>query len=171
MTGGAQEAASAPYVDPTDLTDFDAVFNAHYRRLVVSLRLSGADLALAEDIAQDAFVIAYGRWPRVRRGSSPAGYIYRVAFRLLKRRGTRHPQSDIRDLPAPDDIGAVETAIVVQNTLDRMPERRKRVAILCLQAGLSVQEASRILRIKKSTVRVHVHHARKSLSSALAISD
>jgi RNA polymerase sigma factor (sigma-70 family) len=53
--------------------------------LVRALVLAGAPLPLAEDLAQDAFARMFTHWWRVRTGSSPAGYAYRSAFRLLSR--------------------------------------------------------------------------------------
>lgn len=168
-SGSGQAVSSSPYVVPTDPSDFDVVFAAHFRRLVVALRLSGAGLQTAEDIAQDAFLIAYGRWPRIRTGSNPAGYVYRVAFRLLKKSPCRELPREMANQPAPDEVGAVETAVVVRDALNGMPARRKHVAVLCLQAGFSIQETSRVLRMKRSTVRVHLHHARKTLTRILQL--
>ena len=65
------EAASDDFVD---------LFVSHYSRLVAALRLGGADAASGEDLAQEAFARTLGHWRRVRHGSNPAGYVYRVAF-------------------------------------------------------------------------------------------
>ncbi|MCA1692656.1 MAG: hypothetical protein LC733_10840 [Actinobacteria bacterium] len=53
--------------------------------------LTGARRDDAEDVAQEAFARTLSRWRRVRTGSNPPGYVYRVAFRLL-RRAQPHPE-------------------------------------------------------------------------------
>ncbi len=66
-------------------SDFVECYRMHYPRLVRALRLSGADGATAEDLAQEAFGRALARWRRVSRGSNPPGYVYTTGFRLWQR--------------------------------------------------------------------------------------
>ena len=162
----------APAVMPAYvIDDFAAVYAQHYRRLVVALCLSGAPLASAEEIAQEAFVRTFSSWPRVRVGTNPAGYLYRSAFRLWRRAHQRDQRRDRQPAPiapARDPGAEATTRVALQVAFASLPEKTRTCAALALQSGLETDEIARILRIKPATVRVHVHNARKALRAALS---
>jgi RNA polymerase sigma factor (sigma-70 family) len=117
-------------------------------------------------------------WARVRRGSSPAGYAYRSAFRLLhrSRRGRRALQESTADdrseaaadSRAADPEAAATTRVAVAAALAGMPPRRRACAVLCLVVGLSTVDAASALGIAEGTVRKHLADARDDLRHALA---
>ena len=151
--------------------DFTAVYTQHYRRLVVALCLSGAPLATAEEIAQEAFVRTFSSWPRIRVGPNPPGYLYRSAFRLWRRTKQRDKRRDreSQSAPATGDPGSeATTRVAIQNAFAALPAKTRTCAALALQSGLDTAEIARILRIKPATVRVHVHNARIALRVALS---
>ena len=99
------DAVAAVAMPAYVVDDFAVVYAQHYRRLVVALCLSGAPLATAEEIAQEAFLRAFSSWHRVRTGSNPAGYLYRYAFRIWQ--PNKAPRSAINHGGATDDRSAV----------------------------------------------------------------
>ncbi|MGI8751346.1 MAG: RNA polymerase sigma factor [Acidimicrobiales bacterium] len=145
--------------------DFVACYQGHYRRVTRALRLAGADPASAEDLAQEAFARALPHWRRVRRGANPAGYVYRSAFRLLRRAERRrsHPEHFPGPLPAPSTEHDATTTVSVQVVLARMPPRRRQCAVLCLVLGFPTADAAEILGIASGTVRKHLEEARQDL--------
>jgi RNA polymerase sigma-70 factor (ECF subfamily) len=148
--------------------DFVDCYQAHYRRLVRALRLSGADPATAEDVAQEAFARALARWRRVSRGTNPPGYVYTTGFRLLQR-AQRHPSEPSTDGPSDSRPDAeATTAVAVEAALRAMPPRRRACAVMCFVVGLSVQEAAEALEIADGTVRKHLDEARRDLAAGLA---
>jgi RNA polymerase sigma-70 factor (ECF subfamily) len=149
-------------------TDFVDCYQAHYRRLVRALRLSGADPATAEDVAQEAFARALARWRRVSRGTNPPGYVYTTGFRLLQR-AQRHLPEPSTDSPSNSrtDIEAT-TTVAVETALRAMPPRRRACAVMCFVVGLSVHEAADALDIADGTVRKHLDEARRDLAAGLA---
>jgi RNA polymerase sigma-70 factor (ECF subfamily) len=148
-------------------TDFVDCYQTHYRRLVRALRLSGADPASAEDIAQEAFARALVHWRRIRRGANPPGYVYTAGFRLLqraqRRRGSTLPPPPP---PAVPTESSVLTAMAVEASLAAMPPRRRACAVMCLIVGLSPSEAAAALGIAAGTVRKHLDEARHDLQAA-----
>ena len=158
--------------------DFVDLFTGHYPKLVGVLRVSGADPAAAEDIAQEAFARTLGHWRRVRQGANPAGYVYRVAFRLLRRRGgeaqahraQRQAPLDGVDPPSPGP--SAEDAAVANlraaAALAAMPPRRRACAALCWYLGFTSEEAAQILSIDAATVRTHLERARRTASPTSA---
>jgi RNA polymerase sigma-70 factor (ECF subfamily) len=147
--------------------DFVATYKLHYPRLVRALEFTGANRSNAEDVAQEAFARTLLRWNRVRRGTNPGGYVYRVAFRLARRASPRKPL--LGDEQPSVDVGAEATLRVgVDVALKAMPPARRRCAVLCLIVGLSTRDAARALHIAESTVRKQIERARTDLRQALS---
>lgn len=153
----SRDDATAEFVD---------MYEAHYPRLVRALEISGCDRPGAEDVAQEAFARTLGHWRRVRGGTNPPGYAYRVAFRLARR---RLPESVLlgEDHPTPDVAGEAITNVTVAAALASMPPRRRTCAVLCFVAGLTPAEAGEALGIAPSTVRKQLDHARAELQVRL----
>lgn len=145
------------------------LYRAHYARLVRVLVLTGASRSDAEDVAQEAFARTLSRWRRVRTGSNPAGYVYRVSFRLL-RRAQPHLVSDGHVSSPP--IAAVDDAVVLHTRLEHafsgLSPRQRTCALLCLLLGYTSEDAGSVLGIRASTVRKQVELARRSLRERLA---
>lgn len=151
--------------DSTD--DFVDCYRTHYHRLQRALRLAGADDATAEDLAQEAFARTLLNWRRVRRGTNPPGYAYRVGFRLLARRWRRQepvaldPGTLAGVVPGPE--GEATTRVALVAALAGLPPRRRLVATLCLVVGVPVPQTADTLGIAEGTVRKHVEEARAAL--------
>ena len=149
------------------------MYRIHYPRVVRALELSGASRGEAEEAAQEAFARTLGHWRRVRRGSNPAGYVYRVAFRLgRRRRFVEIPIDDLatsRAAPGSGDLADhVALSLDVEQAFEAMPSARRAAAILCMVVGLTPKEAGMALGIAGSTVRKQLARAREDLRLALA---
>jgi RNA polymerase sigma factor (sigma-70 family) len=146
--------------------DFVGLYETHYPRLVRALELSGASRANAEDVAQEALARTLSHWPRVKRGTNPAGYAYRVAFRLLRRVRPENP-TVIADPMVPDFADEVAMSLQIERAIQQMPPAQRRCAVLCLVVGESTKDAARALRIAESTVRKQIERAREDLRKVL----
>src|SRR6266516_3108455 len=62
--------------------DFEAFYAATYDRLVGQLLVVTGSLQEAEDLVQEAFVRACGRWPHLRDYDLPEAWVRRVALNL-----------------------------------------------------------------------------------------
>jgi RNA polymerase sigma factor (sigma-70 family) len=173
-------AAGAP-VDHADLPvdpllaatdDFAELFRYHYPRLIRAIQLAGTPPWQAEDIAQEAFARTFGHWRRVRNGSNPAGYLFRVAFRLLHRRGLL-PASPLDERieaapmgtatpDHPDDAAA--SRVDLERALAAMPPRRRACVVLCWLLETGTAEAGEALGIAPGTVRKQLELARRQLA-------
>ena len=160
----------------TPRSEFAELYLVHYPRLVRVLTISTGEPEAAQDLAQETFARTYQRWRRVRAGPNPAGYLYTVAFHLLRRRGAL-AETPSDDLTVTDQPGAssheeaVVTESVVHAVLAAMPPRRRACAALCLYMGFSADEAAATLAITPVTVRVQLHRARQALRVALSVDD
>lgn len=149
--------------------DFASLFEEHYRRVVRALELSGLDRATAEDTAQEAFARTLGHWRRVRTGTNPAGYVFRVAFRQSRRELARREAPVLEREPrSPSDTEAeVATRLDLEAALGALPPRRRACAVACFVVGLSTKQAARSLGLAEGTVRKQLEHARRALGAYL----
>lgn len=143
---------------------FEELYRSTLPRLEGALRLAGASRSEAQDLAQEAFTRLLVHWPRVGRGSNPAGYAYRTAFRLLRRAARRRPQlGPAGAVMSAEDHVVLRSAVV--ETLAALSRRQRECAVLVLYVGCSTEEAAAILGIRAGTVRVHLHAARTALQA------
>lgn len=164
--GDSRQRGGAPAsIDGVD-DGFVVVYEAHYPRLVRALELSGANRATAEDVAQEAFARTLWHWNRVRRGTNPSGYVYRIAFRLLRRDRNRN-QTFTDQAPSPDIAIEVALWLEIERAIQAMPLAQRRCAVLCLVIGASTRDAARALGIAESTVRKQIERARSDLGHVL----
>jgi RNA polymerase sigma factor (sigma-70 family) len=174
--------------------DFVDCYRRNYPRVVRALELSGVGRTVAEDLAQEAFARTFVHWRRVRHGSNPPGYVFRVAFRLARRRSSlpledplpvedgagSQPMGDGRvgawrragrrvlADPQADVAGVATLRTSAAAAVASMPPARRACAVLCLLAGSSTRDAARALGIKESTVRKQLERARADLHQAIA---
>jgi RNA polymerase sigma factor (sigma-70 family) len=145
---------------------FAVLYREVYPKLVGVLRLAvPARAAEAEDVAQEALARTCANWARVQRGSNPAGYAYRVAFRLAFRR-RRTPRPDLPESTLNPDTGVLDR-IVILAALERLPHRQRQCVVLTHYADMDSEQIGRIIGIRASTVRVHLGRAREALAEML----
>ncbi|HEX9894967.1 MAG TPA: sigma-70 family RNA polymerase sigma factor [Gemmatimonadales bacterium] len=150
---------------------FVELFDANFQRLYRYLdRLSG-EAELAADLAQEAFLRLY------RRGSlpdAPEAWLVSVAMNLLRntksterrRRGlltlNRGERSHSDPAPSPDESLASEhTRQRVRATIDRMPERERRLLLLSAE-GFSYRHMAQALDLNPASVGTLLARARRS---------
>jgi RNA polymerase sigma-70 factor (ECF subfamily) len=161
----AQEGRGRP---PDAFEDF---FHQEYPRLARALLLVTGSGPEAEDVVQEAMVRALERWTRVREMESPAGYVYRIAVNLHRRRLRRA----LRETQASGGGAAVNTdPTEIAETREQVLQALKclstdqRVALVLVEwLGLSPEEAGRVLGIKAVSVRGRLYRARTTLKECL----
>lgn len=133
-----------------------------------------ADVAEAEDIAQEALLRAYQRYARLRDPSKFRAWVGRIAFRLALNRRRGHRRQLARDTAwhserseAVADGASDATERIFLNQLraaiERLPEKLHAVLLLSAIEGMDAREVADVLRIPVGTVRSRLHLARKRL--------
>lgn len=151
--------------------DFVATYREHYPRVVRALELGGLGRAEAEDCAQEAFARTLGHWRRVRTGTNPAGYVYRVAFRLARRRLADEVPLAAEEAAPGDLSDDLTDKMAAEAVIAAMPPRRRACVVLCLVVGATTREAASALRIAEGTVRKQLERGRADLRAVLDEND
>jgi RNA polymerase sigma factor (sigma-70 family) len=151
---------------------FEAFYAAERGRLVTSMLLATGDADVAGDAADEAFVRAWQAWGRVHKMESPAGWTYRVALNVVRRRARRaaieqrllarrgRPEAT---MPAP----AGEAWQLVRD----LPPRQRTAVVLRFVADLTEAQIADAMGISRSTVSSTLADANRSLGRALADPD
>jgi RNA polymerase sigma factor (sigma-70 family) len=126
----------------------------------------------ADDAFQATFLVLARRAGRVRQGVALPAWLHRVAVRTAgKARARRRPTAPLPDLPAAADpfadVAWRDVRRVVDDELDRLPERYRGPVVLCLLDGLTRDEAARRLGYSLSTLKRRLEAGRELLRCRL----
>ena len=150
---------------------FDEFFRAEYRRVVALAAVLCGRAAVAEELAQDAFVSAYRHWERVRTYDDAGAWVRRVVVNLATsslRRRSREARALAR-LASRREVAVAMPAITDDfwSAVRALPRRQAQCIALRYLEDRSVDEIAAVLEIAPATVRVHMHAARQTLATAL----
>ena len=150
--------------------DFEAFYEGGFRRLVGQLLVVTGDLAEAEDVVQEAFARAAGRWASLRAYDVPEAWVRRVALNLAAngRRRRRKRLAALLRLGPPPLVPAVsaDTAAVAE-ALGRLPVAQRQVIVLHHLLDLPVDRVAVELRVPVGTVKSRLARARRTLANQL----
>ena len=138
-------------------------------------RLTRGDAGLADDLAQDTFVLAWRNIRHFRFEARFSTWIYRIAINAWRSEARRKRELlldvDEGDLPA-DDVGQDMPDIVARLDLERalatLSDGERAAIAACYYADLSHEEAAQALGIPVGTVKTHVLRGKAKLRARLA---
>jgi RNA polymerase sigma-70 factor, ECF subfamily len=149
--------------------DLDELYEAHSTRLVAQLYAYTRDLALAEDLVQEAFVRVVARWSKVSTYDDPVGWIRRVAWNLATsdwRRSRRASRLAPR-LREEHVAGPSPDRVLLVQALATLPLVQRRAAVMFYMADMSLADIAEFERISENAVKQRLHRARAALAAAL----
>ena len=119
---------------------------------------------------QDAFLKVWERWGHVHALDDPAGYLYRTAMNLHRKR-LRRAAVALRHavLPRPprEDLDDVESRDVILRTQATLTPRQRMSLVLTDLLDYSSEDAGRLMGVKATTVRVLASQGRAALRDTL----
>ncbi len=135
----------------------------------------------AEDVVQDAFILAMTKLSSFKGNSQFYTWLYRIAHNVaISRIRRRKPTVSLEatenatrfdlpgDGPAPDDrIVREESASELKMALGKLSEEHRRILILREMDELDYEAISEILDLPVGTVRSRLHRARNQLKQTL----
>ncbi|MDI2098214.1 RNA polymerase sigma factor [Ruicaihuangia caeni] len=171
------DGAPPPAHPPATARSIDAIWRIEGARIVAAIARVTGDLALAEDLAQDALIDAMTQWPSTGVPRNPAAWLTTVAKRKAidtwRRQATlegkyRTIAADLETLddrawePIEDDL--LRLIFVACHPVLARPVQ---VALtLRVVGGLTTEEIARLLLVQTSAVQQRIVRAKKTLAAA-----
>jgi RNA polymerase sigma-70 factor (ECF subfamily) len=155
-----------------DRVSFETLVERYQRAVMGTALAVLGDFHAAQDAAQDAFIVAYGKLGTLRNRASFAPWILRLARRRaveLSRQQSKRRQGTIQPNLADVPDGRLEEADgVVFAAVDCLPRRQRQAILLHYCDGLSVQETATAMGIAVGTVTKCLSRAYARLRQILA---
>lgn len=152
---------------------FEAFYRAEYRAVVaLAYALCGRG-GVAEDLAQEAFLVTHQRWVRVGGYDKPGAFVRRVVAnmavsqrRRLAAEGRAVARLAVRAPSTGDEIEAHDPEF--WRAVRALPHRQAQVLALYYLEDRPAEEIASILGCSAATVRVHLHRGRLALEQLLS---
>jgi DNA-directed RNA polymerase specialized sigma24 family protein len=166
LAAGAQ--ARAPQAVPgadqaARMEEMAPLYQEHYRSLVRLAALLVSDLAAAEEIVQEAFADAHGRWSTLPGRDA--------ALRYLRQSLVRRARTMTQFQPVPDPRGAGLPAsggeAILLAALRALPARQREVLVLRYFADLPEAEIAAVTGTRITVVRSYATRGMSSLRTGL----
>ncbi len=130
--------------------------------------------SLAEDIAQEAFLIMCRRWADIRNHPNLKAYLYKVARHLTAKTMAKRSHELLREEP-PDQTGAewddpsdsYNLSLAVREALGKLPRRQREAVWLYYFDRFKQNEIAEIMQIQRGAVAALLFQARNRLAEFL----
>jgi RNA polymerase sigma-70 factor (ECF subfamily) len=144
-----------------DRRAFGELARRHGSAVRALLKRMGADPALAEDLAQDAFLAAFESIAEFRGEGAFVGWVKKIAARLYLKRWRRRAELDpVESSDTEGGFGGGEgeaaNRLDLDGALAALTASERLCVSLCYGAGLSHAEAATALKTPLGTVKSHV---------------
>jgi len=136
-------------------------------------QLTGTDIALADDLAQETFIRAYKNIRTFRGEARFSTWLYRITYNCFREDARKRKELvgvDDELLQAEHDPQTIDAGLRhdLMHALSLLPLHERTAIVLCCQNGLSHDEAARVLDIPLGTVKTNVLRGREKLKRSLA---
>jgi RNA polymerase sigma factor (sigma-70 family) len=159
---------------------FGELVKRHQSAVRATLRkLTCGNLALADDLAQETFLLAYRNLKSFRQEARFSTWLYRIAYNafLADMRRTK-------ELPMPEDLDAdalapagvhassggeqgSAMAIDLERAMNVLSEAERAAIVQCYHNDLTHEEAAEVLGCPVGTVKTHILRAKEKLRARL----
>jgi RNA polymerase sigma-70 factor (ECF subfamily) len=154
---------------------FGELFGRHRRQLHRLARLTTRTPEDAEDALQDAMLSAHRGAGSFRYDAAVGSWLHRIVVNACLdrlRRTKYHRTTPLEDVyPVADRTAQVETAMVVQRALMRLPVEQRATIVAVDMQGYSIADTAALLGIAEGTVKSRCARARVRLAQLLGYLD
>lgn len=155
---------------------FEELFYRHHRQLYRLAQVTSRNPEDAADALQDAMLSAHRTASSFRHDASVSSWLYRIVVnscldRLRRNRFQVTDQLEDDLHPIGDPTHRIDTALVVERALLRLPVEQRAVVVAVDMQGYSVAETARLLGVPEGTVKSRCSRARAKLARTLRYFD
>ena len=161
----ARDGDDVAFAELVDL-DGDLCYGIAYRIL--------RDVERAQDVVQQAFLIAWRDLPRLRDAERFSPWLYRLLVNACYEELRRHRRwiSRIRVLPVdgpsgPDSTVSVDDRDMLDRAFLRLTPEHRAVFVLHHHSGFPLLEVADIVGVPLGTVKSRLHYATRILRAAI----
>jgi RNA polymerase sigma factor (sigma-70 family) len=129
----------------------------------------------AEDAFQATFLVFVRKAGSISKRDSVGSWLHRVAFRIAQRARSRAarrpgplPGEDVPGRTSPDEVLWRDLRPVLEEEVNRLPEKYRRPFVLCYLEGNTNDQAARQLGCPKGTILSRLVRGRERLRARLA---
>ena len=163
------------YLTRRDETAFEALVDLHGPMVLGLCRRMLRDPRDIEDAFQATFLVLVRKAPAIRDRGLLSSWLYGVAYRVarrarnqtLRRRGRETSVGDLVVTASPETSDRLEVDPVLDQELNRLPEKYRAPLILCYLRGRTHDQAAEELRCPVGTVRSRLARGRDLLRKRL----
>jgi RNA polymerase sigma-70 factor (ECF subfamily) len=137
-------------------------------------RLCDGDAHLADDLAQETFIKAYGALAAFRAEAKFSTWLYRIAFNIAANRW-RSKKMEWCALEDDEDIASELCELQqfaaqkdVESAMQKLSAAQQLAIRLCFEDGFSHEEAATIMGVPLGTLKTHVARGKQKLQTLLA---
>jgi RNA polymerase sigma-70 factor (ECF subfamily) len=150
-------------------------------------RMTAGNHALADDLAQETFMLAYRNLKSFRQEARFSTWLYRIATNAFLANARKRKEellgdrdSDIADDDddggggggstdaAPDHTRSATLRMDMERALAVLSDNERAAIVQCYHNDLSHEEAAQVLNCPVGTVKTHILRAKQKLKSRLA---
>jgi RNA polymerase sigma-70 factor (ECF subfamily) len=157
-----------------DRNAFEQLVRRHQGMVRAQLRrLLHGDVAAADDLAQEAFILAWRKLDQFRGEARFSTWLYRIAYScFLQQYRKKSGFADHVDAGETEQLQAPPHAMDLQldfeRALRRLSNAEQAVLLHCVQMELSHEEAAYVLAMPLGTVKTHATRGKAKLKAWLA---
>jgi RNA polymerase sigma factor (sigma-70 family) len=182
---GGGPGADARRFEPADLDvrriaalaplTFDQFYRAEYPRVVALAQSLTGSRQVAEELAQEGFIAAHGRWRTIGAYDRPGDWVRRVvtnrAISVFRRKA-----AEKRALARVGPDATVAAAVPEQDAwlwqqVRALPPRQAQAIALAYVEDLPLERVAAILGCAETTVKTHLARGRQALARAIELRD
>lgn len=151
---------------------FEAFYVEEYPRLLALARgLVGA--SQAEDVAQEALLVACRRWREISQKERPDLWVRRICLNMAVstfRRKLRDARTLARlSARASESVTMSDSSEQFWRAIRALPARQAQAAALRFVYDMPLDEIARTMRCSTGTVKQHLSRARAALAASLGV--
>lgn len=166
---GRDERARVRGAQRGSASDFEALFNAHWPSAHRAAYLVVHDAALAEDVAQEAFLAAIRNFDRFDRRRPFGPWLHRIvvnrAIDAARARALRRESELIESVVSSEDRGRFDSDVL--RGLAGLPPEQRAVIVLRHLLGYTPGEIARLLDLPRGTVNSRLRRGLDAMQDAL----
>ena len=141
-------------------------------------RLTGGNIAQADDLAQETFLLAYRNLKSFRQEAKFSTWLYRIAYNVFladARKIKELPMAEdaegepvaVADATAPSLSRQAALSIDLERAMLVLSEAERAAIVQCYHNDLSHEEAAQVLGCPVGTVKTHILRAKQKLKARL----